>query len=138
MDGVSGVLAVGSFAIQLADTVLKLVRFWKDVQRVPADIQALFEELEVLLALLTEAQSTNFSDERYNVGYVALASCESRLSALWAKISRRVEDLGSCSTRKRKWSAFKIVLDKADIADLRDHIRSAKQMLVLSNLRALK
>ncbi|EDN92350.1 predicted protein [Sclerotinia sclerotiorum 1980 UF-70] len=69
MDGLSGasaVFAVVSLAVQLAETIHKLVEFWKAVEDAPDNITRIFQELGLLSKILTQshelAQCHSFSD----------------------------------------------------------------------------
>ncbi|KAL2066003.1 hypothetical protein VTL71DRAFT_2074 [Oculimacula yallundae] len=125
-------IAITGITIQLADTLHKLIVFYKDVQRVPADVRSLFEDVQTLSTLLAQAQSTrlNRSGCLDEPGETILKGCNEKIQGLYDKIRKSSEGLTSESKRKRKWSAFKISLDKADINDLRTELRDAKSLLV--------
>ncbi|KAH9213324.1 hypothetical protein DL95DRAFT_447176 [Leptodontidium sp. 2 PMI_412] len=127
-------IAVAGISIQLADTLNKLITFWKDVQRAPAEVRALFEDVEALSALLAQAQSSNRHEGLDGLAEKILGRCEEKVTALYAKVRKAAEGLASESARKRKWSALKISLDKADINELRDQLKEAKAMLVIVKL----
>ncbi|KAH7309248.1 hypothetical protein BKA65DRAFT_543480 [Rhexocercosporidium sp. MPI-PUGE-AT-0058] len=91
-------IAVAGISIQLADTLHKLITFWKDVQRAPA------EEVR---------------------GEGSRAVCQGE---------ETTEGLASGSAMKRKCSALKISLDKADVNELRSELKEAKAMLVIVKL----
>ncbi|KAG4442550.1 hypothetical protein IFR05_001962 [Cadophora sp. M221] len=127
-------IAVAGISIQLADTLNKLITFWKEVQKAPAEVHALFEDVETLSALLAQAQSSNRHECLDALSGTILGKCEEKVAALYAKVRKATEGLASESARKRKWSALKISLDKADINELRDQLKEAKSMLVIVKL----
>ena len=62
MDGLSGgasVFAVVSLAIQLQESITKLIEFWKAVQNAPSSISALLGELKTVSAVLASSRPSN-------------------------------------------------------------------------------
>ncbi|PMD36404.1 hypothetical protein L207DRAFT_587407 [Hyaloscypha variabilis F] len=105
MDGVSsasGIFAVVSIAIQLAETVKKIVEFGKAVKDAPIHIRALFSGLEVLAAVISQIQQLD--------GYFA---CD--------KVSEKA----------LLNSAFKFAFGEAEIQSIRTSIEEAKSTLQL-------
>ncbi|KAH7409738.1 hypothetical protein BKA64DRAFT_705491 [Cadophora sp. MPI-SDFR-AT-0126] len=131
-------IAVAGITIQLADTLHKLITFWKEVQRAPADVCSLFEDVETLSALLAQAQSSNQHGCLDGLAETVLGRCGEKVAALYAKVRKATEGLTSESARKRKWSALKIALDKADITELRSQLKEAKAMLVIVKLQTFE
>ncbi|TEY73283.1 hypothetical protein BOTCAL_0080g00110 [Botryotinia calthae] len=113
MDGLSSasaVFAVVSIAVQLAETIHKLVEFWKAVEDAPDNVASIFQELGLLSKILTQshelAQLHSFSD----IFDEALADCCSKILKLHSKVENTRQNLNSPILRKRKWAAWKIVL----------------------------
>ncbi|PVH71796.1 hypothetical protein DL98DRAFT_596646 [Cadophora sp. DSE1049] len=131
-------IAVAGITIQLADTLHKLTIFWKEVQRAPAEVCSLFEDVETLSALLAQAQSSNRHGCLDGLAETVLGRCEGKVAALYAKVRKATEGLTSESARRRKWSALKIALDKADITELRSELKEAKAMLVIVKLESFE
>ncbi|KAK0124738.1 hypothetical protein ONS96_008620 [Cadophora gregata f. sp. sojae] len=131
-------IAVAGLSIQLADTLHKLIGFWKEVQRAPAEVCSLFEDVQTLSALLAQAQSSNRHGYMNGLAEAVLGRCEAKVAALYAKVRRATDGLASQSARKRKWSALKIALDKADITELRDQLKETKALLLIVKLESFE
>ncbi|KAI9649748.1 hypothetical protein NHQ30_002329 [Ciborinia camelliae] len=140
MDGLSSassVFAAVSIAIQLAETIHKLVDFWKAVEDAPDNVASIFRELGLLSKILTQsyelAQRHSFS----GIFDEALKDCNSKISKLSSKIENTRNNLESSKLRKRKWAAWKIVLQKAEIDSLQKSISDAKSTIQLVQLNGL-
>ncbi|KAF7860350.1 hypothetical protein EAF04_008477 [Stromatinia cepivora] len=140
MDGLSSasaVFAVVSLAVQLAETIHKLVDFWKAVEDAPDNITRIFQELGLLSKILTQshelAQCNSFSD----IFDEALADCSSKVFKLYSKVENTRNNLKSEKLRKRKWAAWKIVLQKAEIDSLQRSISDAKLTILLAQNNSL-
>jgi len=131
-------IAVAGITIQLADTLHQLITFWKEVQRAPAEVCSLFEDVETLSAMLAQAQSSIHDGRLDGLAETVLGRCEGKVAALYAKVRKASEGLTSESARKRKWSALKIALDKADITELRSELKEAKAMLIIVKLESFE
>lgn len=131
-------IAVVTVAAQLADGLRKLVGFWKQVQNAPAEISALFDHLESLSFTLAQAESSQDECDRDPVASQVLRDCQEKVLLLCDKISVNACGLDSSSSKRRKWSAFKISLDKAEIESLRRAIDRAQTTLILSRVIAIQ
>ncbi len=130
MDGVSGAASVIAI-LQLLESVVKLVEFGKSVRDVPANVEALFNDLDLLSAVLAQ---THKSISRINLDEVTtrvIKDCENKVSVLDTKIRSAASHLRSDSLRRRTWSALKIALKSNEIALLRQSIADAKATLQL-------
>jgi hypothetical protein len=140
MDGLSGassVIAVGSIAIQLAESIKKLVEFGQAVEDAPARIGALFHDLEVLESAITQIHRTNSRITFNRVDEAVLMNCEKKISELQRTLQPAVTNLKSNKLRCRKWSAFKITLKKDEILSLQRSIEEAKSTLQLVQVNSL-
>jgi hypothetical protein len=134
MDGLSSVASVCgvvSIAIELGDTITRLVAFWKAVQNAPANINSLFHELQLLGTVLEQSRKINPLPTFDPNTEKALWSCQSRILELQTIISPATKHLTSDKFYKRKWSAFKITLKGEEIATLLNSIEHAKSTLLL-------
>ncbi|TGO86594.1 hypothetical protein BPOR_0291g00130 [Botrytis porri] len=126
LSSASAVFAVVSVAVQLAETIHKLVDFWKAVEDAPDNIANIFRELGLLSKILTQshelAQLHLFSD----IFDEALKDCCSKILKLHSKVEDTRRSLSSSKLRKRKWAAWKIVLQKSEIDSLQKSISEAK------------
>ncbi|KAM0157903.1 hypothetical protein ACHAQE_002158 [Botrytis cinerea] len=140
MDGLSSasaVFAVVSVAVQLAETIHKLVDFWKAVEDAPDHVASIFGELELLSKILTQshelAQIHSFSD----IFDEALRDCYSKILKLHSKVENTRKNLNSSKLRKRKWAAWKIVLQKSEIDSLQKSISEAKTNILHIQVNSL-
>ncbi|KAE8441980.1 hypothetical protein EG329_004106 [Mollisiaceae sp. DMI_Dod_QoI] len=131
LSGAASVIAVVTLAAQLADGLRKLVDFWKQVQKAPAEVSALFDDLENLSATLAEAELNHDERGLDPITDRILRDCQKRVFLLCNKISPSSRGLDSSSFKRRKWSAFRITLDKAEIEGLRRAIEKAETTLIL-------
>ncbi|KAE9371001.1 hypothetical protein N431DRAFT_18376 [Stipitochalara longipes BDJ] len=134
MDGLSsasGVFAAVSIAFELAETIRKIVEFGKAVKDAPIHIRALFDDLEVLAAVISQIQQLNGYVACDNVTDKALRSCQIKILKLHKIISQAQLNLKSKSRVRRKWGAFKFVLDESEIKSIRTSIEEAKLTLQL-------
>ncbi|KAF7921602.1 uncharacterized protein EAE98_008449 [Botrytis deweyae] len=140
MDGLSSasaVFAVVSVAVQLAETIHKLVDFWKAVEDAPDNIASIFRELGLLSKILTQshelAQLHSFSD----IFDEALKDCCSKILKLHSKVEDTRQNLNSSKLRKRKWAAWKIVLQRSEIDSLQKSISEAKTNILHIQVNSL-
>jgi hypothetical protein len=127
----SGVIAIASIAIQLAETIKELVEFGKAVQDAPADIRALLQDLEVLRSALLQIHRTSSSIGIDAVTETVLKECEKKIYNLKTELEPSISKLKSNKLACRKWSALKITLKKGKIESLQKAIEYAKSTLIL-------
>lgn len=127
----SGVIAIASIAIQLAETIQEIVEFGKAVQDAPADICALFQELEVLRSALLQIHRTTSRIGTDAITGTVLKDCERKIYILKAQLQPSISKLKSNKLACRKWSAFKITLKRGKIESLQRAIEYAKSTLIL-------
>jgi hypothetical protein len=140
MDGLSsasGAFAVISIAIQLGESIKKIVEFGKAVQDAPAHICALFQDLEVLAAVISQIQQLNGHVAFDNVNENALQNCQRKISNLQNIIHQAQLRLKSKNLIRRKWGAFKIPLQEDEIQSLQRSIEEAKLTLQLVQTKSL-
>jgi hypothetical protein len=135
--GISSVTALLTVVVQLADGLRKLVGFWKRVQKAPAEISALIDDLESLALTLAQAESRDGECELDPVARRVIGDCHKKVLILCEKIYDNACGLDSSNIKIRKWSAFKISLDKAEIESLRRVIDRAQTTLILSKVIAI-
>lgn len=136
MDGVSGIFAVISLAIQVLDTVHKTSGFVKDIQDAPSELIELSETLEQLELVLQEVNL--LLQQRYMVLRLpgspivllrALEACCRRVTPLQDIIQKARETMGQGNRTQRTWASFKLVTKKERLRELRTHLRDAKSDL---------
>ncbi|TGO49939.1 hypothetical protein BOTNAR_0411g00070 [Botryotinia narcissicola] len=129
MDGLSSasaVFAVVSVAVQLVETIHKLVDFWKAVEDAPDNIASIFRELALLSKILTKSHELAQLHSFPEIFDEALKDCRSKILKLHLKVEDTRRNLNSSKLRKRKWAAWKIVLQKSEIDSLQKSISEAK------------
>jgi hypothetical protein len=131
LSGASGVIAVVSVAIQLAECIKQLVEFGKAVEDAPPRISALFHALEVLESVLSHFHRINSRIAFDDVNEAVLNNCQQRISALLTTIQPSILKLQSNKLASRTWSAFKITLRREEIQLLQRAIEEAKSTLQL-------
>ncbi|KAI9649749.1 hypothetical protein NHQ30_002330 [Ciborinia camelliae] len=110
MDGLSSAssaFAVISLTVQLAQSVKKLVEFWKAVEDAPGDVNELFNDLELLSAVLVKNHNKFAQHSPYDL-------IAKRIFSKFA--------FTSPSSRKRKWAALKITLKNDEIKKMRNSV----------------
>lgn len=140
MDGLSsasGVFAAVSIAIQLGESIKKLVEFGKAVQDAPAHIRALFHDLEVLAAVICQIKQLNGNAAFDYVNEKALLNCREKISRLQKMIDRAQVNLKSKSLIRQKWGAFKFTLKKDEVQAIQRSIEEAKTTLQLAQTKSL-
>ncbi|KAF7945640.1 uncharacterized protein EAE97_004678 [Botrytis byssoidea] len=120
LSSASAAFAVISLAVQLAESVKKLVEFWQAVEDAPGDICDLFDDLEFFSAALIQNQKKFAQHSPYDlIAKRILTKCQKRIEQLSSKLSPTMAAFTSSSSRKRKWAALKITLKNEEIRKMR-------------------
>ncbi|KAF7861665.1 uncharacterized protein EAF02_010619 [Botrytis sinoallii] len=120
LSSASAAFAVISLAVQLAESVKKLVEFWQAVEDAPGDICDLFNDLELLSAALIQNQKKFAQHSPYDpIAKRILIKCQKRVEQLSSKLSPTMGAFTSFSSCKRKWAALKITLKNEEIRKMR-------------------
>jgi hypothetical protein len=141
MDGLSSasaVFAVGSVAIQLAETIQKLHVFWRTVQDAPEDISELFHELESLHSILAQIKGSRQEEDLDASSKLVLKDCEAKVLSLQQQLQKPLSEFKSSSNYRRKWAALKITLKNSLIESTRSSIEKAKSTLLLSRVYSIQ
>ena len=129
MDGVSTIIAIASFSIQLVETTQKANRFLKEVQNAPTELIRLVNTLDDLESLLLDVHGLI---ERLNamsglpssvdrIGS-ALKRCQTTVMELDASV-RTFKDYFARHGRLHKaWASIKTVVRKEKVEQLRKQI----------------
>jgi len=131
LSGASGVIAVVSVAVQLAESIKQLVEFGKAVEDAPPRISALFHDLEVLESVISEFRRIDGRITFNGVNEVVIKNCQQKVSTLQTTIQPAILKLKSNKVASRKWVAFKITLKGEEIQSLQKSIEEAKSTLQL-------
>jgi hypothetical protein len=134
MDGLSaagGVIAVGSLALQLVDTVKEVKHFLENVADAPKELQRLVDLLALLetilgtvvsiLELEKSKEGTPFSQSIQ----AALLNCETKIKPL----KKLIRNSNSVTNRKGKvskiWGSLKLASKEEYIKDFECHLQHA-------------
>ncbi|TVY13607.1 hypothetical protein LARI1_G008209 [Lachnellula arida] len=126
-------ISVASIAIQVGDSIIKLKDFWNHVKEAPEEIKLLIEEIETLGSVLSGVESSKARDDPPHLEPAfasrCLELCRKGAGILEAVVKEADEEI-----RKRKRvGGVKAVLKKGTIERLKERLRSAQLMLMLSN-----
>ncbi|TVY91039.1 hypothetical protein LAWI1_G003473 [Lachnellula willkommii] len=126
-------ISVASIAIQVGDSIIKLKDFWNHVKEAPEEIKWLIEEIETLSFVLSGVESSKARDDPPHLEPAfasrCLELCRKGAGILEAVVKEADEEI-----RKRKRvGGVKAVLKKGMIERLKERLRSAQLMLMLSN-----
>lgn len=114
MDGAASALGLVGVALQLADSVQKLVEFWKLVKDAPAEISTLFLDLQLLSATLDERRKLGHLVPINKISDGILKICEGKVLKLQDKVAEAKARLNAGSGKKIAWAKFKIALNRSD------------------------
>ena len=137
LSSASGVFAVVSVAVQLAECIKKIVEFSNAVQGAPAHICALFHNLEVLAAMIFQVQQLNGHVAFDNANEKALQNCQRKVLKLQNTIHEAQLNLKSKSSVRQKWGAFQTSLKRDEIQSMQRSIEEAKLTLQLVQTNSL-
>ena len=133
-----GVVGVASIAIQLAECIQKLCKFWKAVRDAPANVNVLFDELKTLSLVLSLPRSHLSGTEQAAITDKVILDCQMQMNKLEAKLIKVKVGLEASNLATRKWAAVKKVLKDSDIESLRKSVQQAKETLILFSISSLQ
>jgi hypothetical protein len=126
-------IAIASIAIQVGDSILKLKSFWVQVKEAPEEIKLLIEEIEMLDLVLSELGSGEAADSLTELE----PTCAKRCLELCRKgagiLETTVKELDEKINKRKRVGSFQAVLKKGVVERLKERLRSAQFMLMLSN-----
>lgn len=126
-------ISIASIAIQVGDSILKLKTFWDHVKEAPEEIKYLIDEIETLNLVLSGFSS----DETPNGPLSIEPAFSSRCLELCRKgagiLETVVKEIDVEIGKRKRVGSFKAVLKKGTIERLKERMRSAQLMLMLSN-----
>ncbi|CAD6448806.1 b0dd9802-009d-4c6c-a18f-d0a4bb4da8d4 [Sclerotinia trifoliorum] len=123
LSSASAAFAVISLAVQLAESVKKLVEFWQAIEDAPGDVSELFSDLELLSAFLVNNQKKFARHSPYDlIAQRIFSKCQKRIEKLHEKLHPTMVAFTSSSSRKRKWAALKVTLKNEEIKKMRTSV----------------
>jgi len=123
-------IGIASLVIQVFDSITKIKSFCNAMKEVPEEIQYLIEEIEALGLVLDDISSMHSKDE-----------CDSRSFDKCISLCRRgadildtaVKEMSSQIEKQKRIGAFKAVMKRGQVEKLRERLRSAQFLLMLSH-----
>jgi hypothetical protein len=130
---ISGSLGMVSLAIQVAESVKKIKGFLDSVKEAPEEIRYILRQLEALGLVLSNCETEE--DEGLVSGAVSASIETSKAFLIRAAeaLEMVVKDLEIEIRKGKKMGSFKAVLKQGIIDRLRQRLRDAQDLLVLSN-----
>lgn len=134
MDGFSAaanIITVTSIAVQLSESIKKLLEFWISIKNAPEDIHAITTDLQILSSVLSriafEAQRVRPDPSML----AALNSCSSKIERLKYIVEDLESGFKSANSSIRRWSALKTVFKNERLKIFQDSLERTKSTLVL-------
>ena len=132
MDVALGVIGVVSFAIQLTDSIQKLIQLLGLIQDASQDLQTVLSDLRILSQILNDI--TIHHQESATDGAIEAASglLLGKVTSFTALITKHESGFRSNSRGIRKWSAFKFAFRSKAWEDFRNSLNETKITLMLA------
>jgi hypothetical protein len=129
---ISGSLGIVSLAFQVSESVMKLKSFLDSVKDAPDEIKYTIRQIEALDLVLSSADVHGDDDDSSEATAVAMRTSKIFLVQAAGALETSVKDL-DLAIRKRKVGSFKAVLKQSVIDKLKQRLRDAQDLLILSN-----
>jgi hypothetical protein len=126
-------ISIASIAIQIGDSAFKLKEFWDTVKEAPEEIKYLIDEIETLSLILSDIGN---SEQQGDLTLVGRESAKKSLEFCQkgsAILEGVVKELDEKIAKGKRIGGIKAALKKNVTERLRDRLRSAQFMLMLSN-----
>lgn len=132
MEVALGVIGVASFAIQLTDSIQKLIHLLGLIQDAPQDLQTVLSDLRILFQILNDI--TIHHQEHAANGAIEAASglLLGKVTSFTALITKHESGFRSNSRGIRKWTAFKFASKSKTWEDFRTSLNDTKITLMLA------
>ncbi|KAH8590571.1 hypothetical protein B0O99DRAFT_745104 [Bisporella sp. PMI_857] len=141
LSGVSSAFAVASLAIQAADSVKKLSRFWDSVQDAPQSVSDIIEDLGIVSNALEDiaydANSARPHSRSLELSLSSLHICSDKVQRLQILLEELSLGLSAAKRRKRTWASFKAAWIQDKISKFQDSVRDLKTTLVITRQTAI-
>jgi hypothetical protein len=130
---ISGSLGIVSLAIQVSDSVMKLKSFLVNVKDAPDEIKYTIRQIEALNLVLSSADPHEDDEDLCEATAVAMRTSKIFLVQAVGALETGVKDLDLAIGKSKKVGSFKAVLRQNVIDKLKQRLRDAQDLLVLSN-----
>jgi hypothetical protein len=126
-------MGIASLAIQIGDSILKFKEFWDSVKEAPEEVQWLIEEIQTLSNVLSEMGLNDTSGEVPLIRPEYMAKCLELCQKSADILETLLGELAVEIRKRKRVGGFKAVLKKGTIERLKERLKSAQFMLMLSN-----
>jgi hypothetical protein len=126
-------IGIASLGIQVADSVLKLKDFLDGIKEAPEEIKYTLEEIETISLVLSEIVQSKDNDNLAQITPLSATRCLELCQKGTTILGSAVADLDLAIRTRRKIGSIKAVLKKGTMNRLRDRLKNAQVMLMLSN-----
>jgi hypothetical protein len=130
---ISGSLGIVSLALQVSDSVMKLKSFLDSVKDAPDEINYTIRQIEALDLVLSSADVREYDDVSPEPTAVAMRNSKLFLVQAAGALETSVKDLDLAIGKRKKVGSFKAVLKQSVVDKLKQRLRDAQELLVLSN-----
>ncbi|KAF7948069.1 uncharacterized protein EAE97_003480 [Botrytis byssoidea] len=131
--GVSSVLSVLDFAIQLADGIKKACALWESLQEAPREVQMTCKDLRAISNVLDDIQLEENQFMHHSDSIVeALELCSEVLESLNHLSQKIVFANTDTNLLSKRWRAMKAVIKMDKLQELQSRLNGVKLTLVLA------
>lgn len=130
---VTGGFGVASFAIRIVESALKLKEYYMAIKDAPDDVRYLIDEIETLSLIIADIGNNERQSDLPSVASQSSQKCFELCQKASLILEAVVRELDETIAKRKKIGGVKAVLKKGTIDTLRDRLRSAHFMMMLSN-----
>ncbi|MCJ1235045.1 hypothetical protein MMC14_003009 [Varicellaria rhodocarpa] len=131
----SGVIAVLSLTVQLANSVKELYEFWSSIQEAPAEVRDIVANLKLLSCVLENIIEFEAGQNYINTDDTlkdVLESCGLKVRRFTDLVSSFEKGFVSKKRTIRTWAALKAVLKAEKVKQFRTALEELKMTLLLA------
>ena len=133
LGGVSGIISVAGFALQILESVQKLKRFLSKVKHAHSQLEDLLDELNLYACLVSECEAASTATFASRLPSRTPLRCCERAAKLIATVLNDVQSGAQGSRKRGAWAGIKFVIKEQKIEENLRKLERAKSMLVLAN-----
>jgi hypothetical protein len=130
---ISSSLGIVSLAIQVADSIMRLKNFLDSVREAPEEIKYIVRQIEALGMVLSGSDTEDDEEGLSEAVSVPMRNCKMFLSEAARGLETVLKELEEGIGKRKKMGSFKAVIKQGIIDRLRQRLRDAQDLLVLSN-----
>lgn len=130
---ISAGFGIASIAIQVADSVMKLKDFIDSVKEAPGEIRYIIRHIETLTLVLSSCDTEDNEAAVSEAVSNTTRTCKRLLCEAAGALDSVVKELELAIGKGKKMGSVKAVLKQGMVDKLRQRLRDAQDLLVLSN-----